>query len=504
MVSWPRDARVHRRFAIFGGQGRVMLTLLCLVVTRLLPGSLAASDEPRSPAAVETGLPPDLGTRQQGQDWPAFLGPTADGKSAETGLQVPWPEAGPRLVWQRELGESYGIGSVSRGRYLQFDHANGKATLACWHAETGQPLWSFSYASTYTDYYGYNSGPRASPVVDGDRVYLLGVEGMLHCVSLGDGKLVWKVDTQERFHVVQNFFGVGSSPVVFEDLLIVMVGGSPKEDQFLSPNRFDEVKPQGSAIVALDKRTGEVRYQAIDDLASYATPRIVHQGGRPWAFTFCRGGLSGFDPRNGKVDFHLPWRARILESVNASTPVVWNDRVFISETYGPGSTLLAFKPGGFETVWSDEARGRGKSMQTHWNTPIHHEGFLYGSSGRHTGNAELRCIEAETGKVRWSVPDLTRCSLTYLDGHFLCLGENGTLRLIRANPDQYELVSEFTPRVTDGDVRPGDGLEGPPDANARPLLAYPAWAAPIVAHGLMYVRGKDRVACYEIIPARPR
>lgn len=497
LVPLPRDAQTKVRFAVFGGRVRSwgvrcgpVLAGLLLAVVSWVGGAVVRAE-------VGGGLPLDLATRPQGQDWPAFLGPTADGKSAETGLQTPWPDKGPRLLWQRELGESYGIGSVSRGRYLQFDYADGKARLDCWNAETGQPIWNFSYTSGYTDYYGYNSGPRASPVVDGDRVYLLGVEGMLHCVRLEDGQLIWKVNTQERFQVVQNFFGVGSSPVVFEDLLLVMVGGSPKEDLFLPPNRFDEVKPQGSGIVAFDKHTGEVRYQTLDDLASYATPRIVQQGGRPWAFAFCRGGLGAFDPRNGQVDFRLPWRARILESVNASTPVVWNDRVFISETYGPGAALLAFKPGGFETIWSDEARGRGKAMQTHWNTPIYHEGFLYGSSGRHTGNAELRCVEAETGRVRWSIPDLSRCSLTYLDGHFLCLSETGSLRLVRANPEKYELVSEFTPRLAEQGTDPGNA-----DESARPLLAYPAWAAPIVARGLMYVRGKDRVACYEIIPPR--
>lgn len=437
---------------------------------------------------------PDLGTRAEGQDWPAFLGPTADSKSRETGLQLPWPASGLKRLWKRTLGESYGIGSISRGRYLQFDYADGLARVDCLHAETGEVIWTFSYPSSYQDYYGYNSGPRTSPIVDEDRVYAFGAEGMLHCLSLLDGHALWKVDTQSEFHVVQNFFGVGSTPVVYNDLLLVMIGGSPEEDTRLAARAFDEVRPNGSAVVAFDKITGKVRYRALQDLASYSTLRIVEHQGRPWGFAFCRAALLGFDPRTGALDFTFPWRAKILESVNASSPVVWDDRVFISETYGPGSALLKFRPGGYDTIWTDEPRARQKAMQTHWNTCIFHEGYLYGSSGRHTSNAELRCVEASTGRVCWSEPGLTRCSLLYVDGHFICLSETGTLIAIKAQSEKYQPICEFTPRAN-------DVSSGSDERDERPLLDYPAWAAPILSHGLLYVRGKDQLACFELIPA---
>ena len=96
-----------------------------------------------------------------------------------------------------------------------------------------------------------------------------------------------------------------------------------------------------------------------------------------------RGGLLGLEPSTGKVDFHYPWRAPILESVNASNPVVVGDRVFISETYGPGAAPLEVKPGGCKEVWTDAGKPRNKTMQCHWNTPICVDGYLYGCSGRH-------------------------------------------------------------------------------------------------------------------------
>lgn len=441
---------------------------------------------------------PGASNAAQGSDWPGFLGPTADSKSSERGILTRWPAAGPPLVWQLELGSGYCMPTISDGRLFQFDRVEGSARLRALDARSAKLLWTFEYPSEFQDLYGYDNGPRSSPVVNDGRVYIFGAEGMLHCLDADSGKLAWKVDTAEQFGVIQNFFGVGSTPVVEGDLLIVQIGGSPEESKRVPPGRLNLVEGNGSGIVAFDKKTGAVRYQITDELASYSTPKLATIAGRRWCFVFARGGLIGFEPASGKVDFQFPWRSGILESVNASDPVVKNDLVFISETYGPGSALLRVRPGSAQVVWSDAEKRRDKSMQTHWNTAIEVDGYLYGCSGRHTENAELRCVQLETGKVMWSVPNLTRTSLLYVDGHFVCLGEDGTLRLLKANSQKYEPVSEVVLR---GAKAADDGFElGPPR-----LLKYPAWAAPILSHGLLYVRGADRLVCLELIPgSRPR
>ena len=199
--------------------------------------------------------------------------------------------------------------------------------------------------ATFQDLYDYDNGPRCSPLIDDERVYLFGAEGMLHCLDVEHGKLIWKLDTAAEFGVIQNFFGVGSTPVVEGDLLIVQVGGSPAESKQAPPGRLDLVVGNGSGIVAFDKKTGAVRYKITDELASYSSPKLATINGRRWCFVFARGGLVGFEPASGKVDFQFPWRASILESVNASNPVVVGDLVFISETYGPGSALAAREAG---------------------------------------------------------------------------------------------------------------------------------------------------------------
>jgi outer membrane protein assembly factor BamB len=473
------------------------LLLLFVLVALGCGGSTAEEKPPAKPPTVNTNheepalnpaagkgeSPPDLRTRITGSDWPGFLGPTGDSKSSEKGILTPWPKDGLRLVWQKTLGTSYGMPAISRGRLFQFDRFGDKATLNCFKSETGEFLWRFEYPTDYEDYFGYNNGPRCCPVVDDDRVYIYGAEGMLHCIRVVDGQLLWKVDTFAEFGVIQNFFGVGSTPVVEGDLLIAQVGGSPKTSE-----RFPTLDQEGngSGIVAFDKYNGKVRYKGTDEMASYAVPVLTTIGGRRWCFVFARGGLVGFEPASGKIDFHYPWRARVLESVNAANPVVAGDRVLVTECYGPGSAFLKVKPGGYDVLWTDADRGRGKALQAHWTTPIYHEGHVYGDSGRHSPNADLRCVELETGKVKWRMPGLGHVSLLMIDGHFICLTEEGEVLLLKVNPEKYAEVSRLE-------------LRG---ALGRPLLEYPAWAAPIVSHGLLYVRGKDRLVCLGLIPPR--
>jgi outer membrane protein assembly factor BamB len=435
--------------------------------------------------AQEARLVNPLNTRLVGSDWPNFLGPTGDGISSEKGLVTPWPKQGPRVVWKAAVGEGYSAPAVSKGRLFVFDRIDNHARLRCLKAETGEPLWKFEYPTEYTDKFHYNGGPRCCPVVDDDRVYVFGVEGMLHCVRVTDGKPLWKVDTSADFGVIQNFFGVGSTPVVEGDLLIAQVGGSPPGSDKVE---FGDVKGNGSGIVAFDKRTGKVVYKITDELASYTSPVLATIGERRWCFVVARGGLVGFEPKSGKVVFHFPWRAEDLFSANASNPVVIGDQVFISECYGPGGVLLKVKPGSCEEVWSDaKKKPRAKSLMCHWMTPIYKDGYLYGSSGRHGENAELRCIELATGKVMWSEPRLTRTSLLLVDGHFIVQTEVGPLLILKVNPKQYDEVSLVAVR------EPG---------KKEMLLDEPCWAAPILSRGLMYLRGPDKLVCVDIIPPK--
>ena len=426
----------------------------------------------RTPAEV----PDALGTRSAGVDWPTFLGPTGDNVSPETGVPTTWPREGLKVLWETQMGQGFAPPVIARGRLYHFDRFGDDNRLTCRNAETGQLLWKFEYPTDYKDLYRYSPGPRASPTVDDDRVYIHGPEGMLHCIAVADGKEVWKLDTRKEFHFHQNFFGVGSVPAIEGNLLIVPIGGSPAGPR---PNDLREVKGDGTGIVAFEKKTGKIVYKITDELASYSSPRLTTIDGRRWGFYFARNGLVGFEPASGKVDFEFPWRSKTHDSANASNPVIVGDKVLITECYGPGAAFLKVKAGSkAQPIWTDEDPDREeKALLCHWNTPIHVDGFVYASSGRHENEAELRCVELATGKVQWAEKNLSRSSLTLIDGHFLCLTEQGKLLLIKVNPKEFEPVAKWS---TD--------------------LDSPCWAAPVVSHGLVYVRGKDRLLCAELIP----
>ncbi len=410
-------------------------------------------------------------------DWPTILGPTRNNVSTEKGIITPWPKTGLKKLWECDLGIGYAPPVVAGGRLFHFDRFNDNARLTCREATTGKELWKFEYPTAYVDRYGYEPGPRACPVVDGDRVYLHGVEGMIYCLKTEDGKELWKLDTREKYNFHQNFFGVASVPVVDDELLIVAVGGSAKGQR---PVDFRDVRPNGTGLVAINKMTGAVKYATGDELASYSNPIVANLNGKKTALYFSRAALVGFDPQTGETLFRFPWRAKIEESVNASNPVVIGDKVLLSECYGPGSVLLNLQGGKPNTIWSDAEKDRlDKSLLCHWNTPIHVNGFIYGCSGRHDNEADLRCLELATGEVKWVKRRTFRCTLLLVDNHFVSLSEYGMLSLIKVNPDKYEEVSK----------------------DAVPELAYPCWAPPVLSNGVLYLRGKGKLVALELIPA---
>jgi outer membrane protein assembly factor BamB len=472
-----------------------LFTLLLLWLAPVQPA--ARGDEPA-----------DLATRS-GEDWGAFLGPTGNGRSSLDALTIPWPAAGPRVVWHTGVGEGYCGPAVALGRAVVFDRVGGECRLRCLHAENGRLLWEHRYPTAYADTFGYDGGPRAAPVIAHGRVLSFGPEGRLECRRLADGNSLWHVDTSTAYHVVQNFFGVGAAPLVLETadrrIVIVQVGGSRPGSAPPSPERLELVKGLDSGLVAFDFETGREVWRSSDQLASYSTPVVAAVGGEPRILAWMRDDFLVVDPADGGVKGRFRWRADDVFSAVAASPVVGGDQVLLSEAYEPGSVLLdlaaiagprpAGPPGargGPEAaangVVRQDRRGSrpDRALKAHWATPVLHDGHLFGSSGRNSGDALLACVDWKTGVVRWSEGGYGRASVVLARGHLVVLGEYGDLALVRAAPDRYEEVSRT--RVV-GEVAPGREAD---------LLAPPCWAAPVIARGLLYVRGKDRLVCLDL------
>ncbi len=437
-------------------------------------------------------------SRSRGEDWPRMLGRRYDSTSQETGILKDWGKDGLRIVWSAPTGVGYGNGVAAAGRWFQFDRFGDKERLTCHHAETGKVLWTWEHPVVYSDAYGYNNGPRCSPVVDDDRVYVYGVTGTLACLATTDGKPLWVRDVNEEFGVIPNFFGVGASPLVYRDLLWVMVGGSPKEESQSSRATLNDIpaaKPSGCGMVGFDKRTGEVRQQVGDYLASYSAPVVRNWNGKDRCLALMREGLISFDPSNGSNELFFPWRSKSLESVNAASPVLVDDHILIGEAYEIGGVLLRSDRDALTSEWSDPTLRKDQQIRPHWTNPLVIGKDVFLSSGRNGPDTDLRCVRFEKGNgetwsanTRWSVRNRNRMTGIAIDDCFLLLGEYGSLHLVAANSERLQVLAEM------------DLNEKTEPITGAPYIQTPSWAPPVVSHGLLYVRGADRVICLELIP----
>jgi outer membrane protein assembly factor BamB len=414
-------------------------------------------------------------------DWTWFLGPTHNAVSTETKLSRTLPAP---LVWEFPKGTSYSSPAIAGERLLFIHRVGNEEIVECLDALSGAGRWQFKYGTAFEDRYGYNNGPRSSPVIDGPRVYTMGAEGKLHCLELTSGKVIWERDLTAEYKVPQDFFGTAGTPLLEGRLLIINVGA-----------------PGGPCVVGLDTSTGKEVWRAGREWGpSYASPVPAMVHGRRRVFVFAggestppTGGLMSIDPATGKVDFSFPWRSRSYESVNASCPVVFDNKVFISASYRTGGALLQINPDfTHKVLWTTQ------EFALHFNTPIHRDGYLYGFDGRNEPDASLACVEAATGKVVWrETPEWTetiggrqqavgafRGSLLAVDGNYLCLGELGHLVWMDLTPKGYRELS-----------------------HAWLFQARESWTLPVLSRGLLYVvqntreigRGNGpRLLCYDL------
>lgn len=317
------------------------------------------------------------------EDWPRFLGPHANGTSAETGLLERWPTNGPPVVWDRKVGTGYGAPSVRNNLVVLHHRVGEEEVIEAWAAASGQTAWRYAYPAHFVDPYGYNNGPRSTPLLTADRCYAFGADGKLTCLDVSTGKLVWQRDTAVDWNVSPAFFGVGSSPVLEGNLLLVMVGGQPN-----------------SGVVAFDSRTGKtvwesvgernwqgqpmrgwqgnqtVQWDASEKQASYSTPVVATIHGQRQALCLMRQGLVSLNVTNGAVNFSFWFRSPVTDSVNAMNPIVVDDLILLSAAYYKiGSVLLRVKPDGrsVEEVWrstgSSKSTGRPPFITTASSTP---------------------------------------------------------------------------------------------------------------------------------------
>jgi outer membrane protein assembly factor BamB len=384
-------------------------------------------------------------------DWPQFLGPNRDGVSPETGLRTTWPKDGPPVVWEREVGEGYSGPVVAGGKLILFHRVGDEEVTECLDAATGKPRWKSTQATMYRDPFNKGDGPRSTPVIHGGRVYTLGAAGSLTCFDLDSGRKIWQRDMARDYRLRRSFFGVGGTPIIEGDLLVLNVGA------------------KDAGIVAFNKDTGKEVWKATDHDASYASPVAATIDQTRHLLFFTREGLVSLDPANGAVRFSKPWRARIDASVNAATPLVIGNLVFISSSYRTGAILLRVKKDGVEEVWTSD-----DVLSCHFNTPIVHDGHLYGIDGRQEERARLRCVDLMTGKIRWTKEGFGCASILSVGNQLIILTEDGDLVLAEANPEKCAEIGRVS--KLKGTVR----------------------AHPALADGRLYARDGSKLICWDL------
>jgi outer membrane protein assembly factor BamB len=425
-------------------------------------------------------------------DWPQFLGPTANGISTETNLLDKWPEKGPPIVWQKAIGTGYSAPSVRDGQLILHHRLKNEEIVEAFDANSGASRWRYAYPSQFVDPYGYNNGPRCTPLLTANRCYTFGAEGRLICTDVASGKLIWERDTAKEWTIPPAFFGVGSTPILESNRLFVMIGGQTNSgmvafDATTGKTLWESIGAQNWTGVPMTAWPGErkVVWQAWEKQASYATPVLATFHGKRHLLCLMRQGLVSVDPASGVVNFSFWFRSRLNDSVNAMNPVVLDDMILISAAYYKvGAVLLKVRPDGkgVDEVWRSDA------LEVHWTTPILHDGFIYAFSGRNEPDANFRCVEYKTGKVMWqrdeswpphsspTPPVHGRGSAIMADGKLIVLGEGGLLGLFKVNAEKPEELSRFQ----------------------VPGLHYPCWAAPILVDKKLYLRSENRLVCLNL------
>ncbi|WP_166647028.1 PQQ-binding-like beta-propeller repeat protein [Prosthecobacter fusiformis] len=459
--------------------------------------------------------PKPLAVGAKTSDWPRVLGPTDDASSPESPLLKKWPESGPKAVWEVATGEAYTSPAISGEFCVLFHALDGKETIECLNRETGQRYWSQSYAIEYQDRYGFGNGPRGSPVIANGIVVTLGVTSMLHAFDLKTGAELWKQDLRKEYHVPQDFFGAGSSPLILEGQVIVNVGGKAEAfDGFEDRrDRAEKLATKGVTVAAFDLKAGTVKWKVEDQWgASYASPIPAKLHGQVKILIYAGGesnpaigGLLCIDPATGTVHDRFAWRDEEYIQATGSSPVAIpeKNRAFITTCYPKNKPL-----GGVMVEYDESFKARevwqSKKIGVHWMTPVYHDGHLYAIDGERENNSRLVCVNAETGAEVWgkniewedaafataqgrSKPvtlSILRASLLRVDGAFLCLGETGSLHWLNLTPQGCEET-----------------------ARTQLFYALNTWSLPALSHGLLYVhqqaesldrKSGTRIVCYDL------
>lgn len=379
-------------------------------------------------------------------DWPCFRGPMADGCSAEKGINKNWKAKPPQELWRVSLANRGFSGpSVAEGKVFIVDRKDKQDVVRAINLADGKDVWQFPYEENTGENYGF---ARATPTYEGGKLFTLSAGGQVYCLNAADGKPVWNVNILKQHHGQMPQWHYAMSVLIDDGAAIVCPGGKT------------------ASVMALDKADGKPVWASGGDIPGYATPVVaVIQNVKQYVIF---GGTMAFgvEAKTGKQLWQVPWKTQY--DVNAATPIVLGNSVFITSNYRRGCALIDVTPDGAKIRWEN------KEIQSHFNTPCFYQGSLYGTSDPN----KLVCLDPQTGAARWTQTGFGKGGVVGVDGTLIGIdGVTGEIIMVALDPTAYKELGRMA-ILKGGDKQ--------------------YWTAPIVAAGKLIVRDKSSLVCLDL------
>ncbi|NUQ62959.1 MAG: PQQ-like beta-propeller repeat protein [Pirellulales bacterium] len=407
------------------------------------------------------------------QEWPQWRGPNRDGVWTETGVVDKFDSAEVPLKWRVQVSSGYSGPTVATGRVYVTDRVTEPKEIErvhCFDWQTGRQIWSHTYDCAYGSI-GYQAGPRASVLVENGRAYSLGAAGHLFAFDAAGGKVLWSRDLKAEYKIRMPIWGIAASPVIEEDLLLVQIGGDGE-----------------ACVCAFDKISGQKRWKALADDASYSAPIVVDQAGKRVLVCYTADRIVGLDPRSGLLywEYPMPWEKW---PIGIATPVVQGNLLLVSDAH-QGSVLLelAEDQPQVKKVWhrrNDTVPDR-KALHCLISTPMIDAGHIYGADGR----GILRCLRLDTGEQLWedktAVPENNWATIHLVRNgeRTWMFNERGELIIARLTPEGFQEISRaklLDP--TTAQLRRRDGV---------------TWSHPAFAYRHVFARNDKELVCADL------
>jgi outer membrane protein assembly factor BamB len=426
------------------------------------------------------------GIRAFADDWPQWLGPQRDGVWRESGIIEKFPTTGPKIRWRVPVGAGYSGPAVALGRvYLTdrqlkpgaanqrnpFDRGkvDGTERVLCLNESDGAVVWSHEYDCPYS--ISYAAGPRATPLVDGGKVFVLGAEGNLFCFDAETGKEIWALDFNEKYNIPTPLWGYSAHPLVDGNKLICLVGGN------------------GSTVVAFEKNTGKELWRALSAKEpGYCPPMIFSVAGKRQLIVWHPEAINSLNPETGEVYWTEPYN--VQSALSVSTPRIWRgDHLYLTAFYN-GSRMYQIGPSGIDAVWQTKKASEKDTehLNSIMSTPVLEGDLIYGVCAY----GQLRCLDAKTGERIWetlaaTTPDNKpqRWANAFLiknaDRYFIA-NEKGDLIIAKLSRAGYDEISRF------------HLLEPTNTAAGRDVV----WSHPAFANRNVYARNDKELVCVDL------